>query len=174
MMSSPSLGVCKLPIQGWKPDCLCNPQPAATVRTPNDTALLRGPTVTQILAFLAGMQVASHSWFLESMGWGDILQYHSPLSRANPTSPLPHLSPVTRAKFVSKEASRGRHAQHMGVSTSRRGCVGSEREGRRRQALQEPWCPPARPHQLQPQPQLSHLLLLLTQTVTLQDMIQVL
>lgn len=44
----------------------------------------------------------------------------------------------------------------------------------RRQALQDPWGPPAWPHQLQPQSQLCHLLLLLTKTVALQDMIQVL
>ena len=44
----------------------------------------------------------------------------------------------------------------------------------RRQALQDPWGPPAWLHQLQPQSQLCHLLLLLTKTVTLQDTVQVL
>lgn len=47
-------------------------------------------------------------------------------------------------------------------------------KGPRRQALQEPGAPPAWPHQLQPQPQLRHLLLLLPQPVALQDQVQVL
>lgn len=62
----------------------------------------------------------------------------------------------------------------MGVGTPQGGRVRPGHKGLRRKALQEPWGPPARPHQLQPQPQLCHLLLLLTKTVALQDTVQVL
>ena len=62
----------------------------------------------------------------------------------------------------------------MGVGTSQGGCVRPGHKRPWRQALQDPWGPPAWPHQLQPQSQLCHLLLLLTKTVTLQDMVQVL
>lgn len=88
--------------------------------------------------------------------------------------PPSHLSPALRANFISRNAGGGNHAQHMGVGTSQGGCVRPGHKRPWRQALQDPWGPPAWPHQLQPQSQLCHLLLLLTKTVTLQDTVQVL
>lgn len=62
-------------------------------------------------------------------------------------SPLPHLSPVLGANFVSRKAGRRHHAQHVAVGTPQRSCVRPRHKGPRRQTLQEPWGPPARPHQ---------------------------
>lgn len=95
-----------------------------------------------------------------------------PFSR-HPASPPPHLSPVLGANCISRKAGRGHHAQRVAVGTPQGGCVRPGHKGAGRQALQ-PRGPPAGTHQLQPQPQLRHFLLLLPQPVALEDKCQVL
>lgn len=149
------------------------PSPVSSLQRSQDAhwpcPLLRGPTVSRILALSLGM-----------LKIGILLLTAGPMeTRTRDTRPnvaltllqalpSPHL---LRANF-SRKTSGGHHAQHVSVNTPQGGCVRSRHKGPGRQALQEPWCSPTRPCQLQPEPQFHHLLLLLSQAVTLQDTVQ--